>query len=247
MVVVTKNPKKSSKNTTAKAEEIVLKSEDTGDVLAKYDEEMVQALIDTVAPSANRSELIMMLSVANKYGLDPFRKEIWFTKIKNKPVIMTGRDGYVKIAKQNPAFEKLQSVAVYENDEFTVEYENGELKSFTHKYGMNDRGKCIGAWASLKYHGIDPIFITVQTDEYDQEQSVWKTHKSAMIRKVAEKEVCRLGEGVTGIYIEEEMPEEYSLENTLNPKKPVFKNVKQENNKENDVIDIKKIDGDDLE
>ena len=54
-----------------------------------------------------------------------------------------------------------------------------------------------------------------------------------MIVKVAEKEVCRLGEGVSGLYIEEEMPDEYSLENTLNYKK---KEIKIKNNKINDDL-----------
>ena len=235
MVVAPKpKPKKSKSSLT---DEIIIKSETTGDILARYDEEMIQAITDTVAQKANRSELIMFLSVASNYGLDPFRKEIWFTKIDGRPTVMTGRDGYVRIAKQNPTFEKLQSASVYENDEFNVSWVNGELNTFTHNHGIKDRGDCIGAWASLKYRGLDPLFVFVQTDEYDKKKSVWKTNKSAMIRKVAEKEVCRLGEGVSGIYIEEEMPDEYSLENTLNPNKTVELN-------NNEVINTKIIKGD---
>ena len=229
-------------------DEIIIKSEENGNVLATYDEEMVQAISDTVAQKANRSELLMFLKVAQNYGLDPFRKEIWFTKIDGKPTIMTARDGYVRIAKNNPAFEKLQSSAVYENDNFNVSWVNGELESFTHSHGIKDRGECIGAWASLKYHGLEPLFIFVQTDEYDKKKSVWKSNKSAMIRKVAEKEVCRLGEGVSGIYIEEEMPDEYSLENTLHPKKPVVELKKKNVNNTNatvEIIDTNIIEGDD--
>lgn len=243
MVTVTPKPKKPSKKKVT--DEIIIKSEETGEVIAKYDEEMLQAIIDTVAPKANRSELIMFLSVAKNYGLDPFRKEIWFTKIDNKPSIMTARDGYVKIAKQNPTFEKLQSNAIYENDDFNVLWENGEVSSFTHSHGLKDRGELLGAWASLKYHGIKPLFKVVPLDEYDKKKSVWKSNKEAMIVKVAEKEVCRLGEGVSGIHIEEEMPEEYSLENTLHPKKKVELNKnRKNNNSENEVIDTKII-GDD--
>lgn len=241
MVTVTPKPKKSSKKNVT--DEIIIKNEETGDVLAKYDEEMIQALIDTVAPKANRSELIMLLSVAKNYGLDPFRKEIWFVKIDGKPTIMTARDGYVKIAKQNPAFEKLQSSAVYENDDFNVSWVNGELESFTHNHGLKDRGEVIGAWASLKYHGLKPLFKVVMTEEYDKKKSVWKSNKAAMIVKVAEKEVCRLGEGVTGIYIEEEMPDEYSLENTLHPKKKV-ENKNKVNVSNTEIIDAKLIEGD---
>lgn len=239
--MVTVTPKPKQKKIT---DEIIIKSEETGDILARYDEEMIQAITDTVAQKANRSELIMFLSVAKNYGLDPFRKEIWFTKIDGKPTVMTARDGYVRIAKQNPLFKKLQSAAVYENDDFNVSWVNGELNAFTHNHGIKERGECVGAWASLTYHGLEPIFIFVQTDEYDKKKSVWKSNKAAMIRKVAEKEVCRLGEGVSGLYIEEEMPDEYSLENTLNQEKKVeIKN--KVNIPKNKIIDTKIINGDD--
>lgn len=242
MVTVTPKPKKPKQKKVT--DEIIIKSEETGDILATYDEEMLQAIIDTVAQKANRSELIMFLSVAKNYNLDPFRKEIWFTKIDGKPTIMTARDGYVKIAKQNPLFKKLQSSAVYENDEFNVSWVNGELSSFTHNHGIKDRGDCVGAWASLTYHGLEPLFIFVQTDEYDKKKAIWKSNKAAMIRKVAEKEVCRLGEGVSGLYIEEEMPQEYSLENTLHPKKKAVElknNNKKVNIPNNEIIDTKKV------
>lgn len=243
--MVTVTPKTKTKKPSL-TDEIIIKSEETGDILAKYDEEMIQAITDTVAQKANRSELIMFLSVAKNYGLDPFRKEIWFTKIDGKPTVMTARDGYVKIAKNNPAFEKLQSSAIYENDDFNVSWVNGELESFTHSHGIKDRGDVVGAWASLKYHGLKPLFKVVMTEEYDKKKSVWKSNKSAMIVKVAEKEVCRLGEGVSGIYIEEEMPDEYSLENTLNPKKNVELNKNNVHNviKKDEIIDTKIINGD---
>lgn len=242
MVAVKPKPKQTNKKVT---DEIIIKDDETGKVLATYDEEMIKAITDTVAPKATRSELIMYLSIAKNYGLDPFRKEIWFTKIDGRPTVMTARDGYVRIAKQNPTFEMLQSAAVYENDDFNVSWENGELASFTHNHGIKDRGECVGAWASLKYHGLNPLFVFVQTDEYDKKKSVWKTNKSAMIRKVAEKEVCRLGEGVSGLYIEEEMPDEYSLENTLNKKNNAkLHNTKKINNSE-EIIEANIIKGDD--
>ena len=100
----------------------------------------------------------------------------------------------------------------------------------------------------MKYHGLEPLFIFVQTEEYDKKKSVWKSNKAAMIRKVAEKEVCRLGEGVSGLYIEEEMPDEYNLENTLNPKNNVvFKKSRKNKIPKKEIIETKIIKGDDLE
>lgn len=223
MVVVNPKPKKpkSKKDLKSNTDDIIIKSTKTGEILAQYDDELIQTLIDTVAKNATRSELIMFLSVANECGLNPFLHEIWFTKLKGEPVIMTSRDGYVRIVKNNPLFEKLQSSAVYENDDFKISWKDGELASLEHTHGVKDRGECIGAWATLKYHNMKPISIYVAREEYDKKQSVWKSNPSAMIRKVAEKEVCRLGEGISGLYIEEEMPQEYSLNSVLSDNKTV--------------------------
>ena len=63
-----------------KPTELTIYDDNTGDVLAVYPSEMVETLQNTVAKNSTKSELIMFLSIANKYGLDPFLKEIWFIK-----------------------------------------------------------------------------------------------------------------------------------------------------------------------
>ena len=55
--------------------------------------------------------------------------------------------------------------------------------------------------------------------EYAKNNNIWSKNKGAMIKKVAEKEVCRLVEGITGIYIPEEMPNGYDLETSQTTQK----------------------------
>lgn len=193
------------------SEEIVI-YDDMGKIVTSYPKEMIDAVRNTVAVGATDEELYMFFSVAKKYELDPFLKEVWFVKNKKMGnVIMTGRDAYVKVAQRNPNYIKLQSNPVYENDEFLMNWEDGELKCFTHSHGAKDRGKILGAWATLKY--IDKtVSVYVSYSEYSKNSNIWSKHKGAMIKKVAEKEVCRLVEGITGIYITEEMPKGYDLE-----------------------------------
>ena len=198
--------------------DIVLKN-DKGQEIAVYPEEVVDAVRNTVAIGATNEELYMFLSVANKYGLDPFLKEVWFVKNpKLGNVIMTGRDAYVKVCQRNPKYVKLQSNPVYEEDEFFMEWEDGELKSFTHKHGAKDRGHILGAWATLKYTD-KTVSVYVAYKEYAKNNNIWSKNKGAMIKKVAEKEVCRLVEGITGIYIPEEMPNGYDLETSQTTQK----------------------------
>lgn len=181
--------------------------------LKKFTQGQIDAIKGTVAKDATDDELYMFLSIASKYGLDPFLKEVWLTKIKGETNIMVGRDGYVKIARQTPGFQKLVSDAVFENDEFSIQWE-GMNQTITHKHAAKDRGKILGAWAGLKMQGKEDYFLYVPYHEYAKNNNIWTKSKSAMIRKVAEKEVCRVCCGITGINTEEEMPEEYSLEHS---------------------------------
>ena len=128
--------------------------DNNGKVLANYPSEMVDTIKATVAKGATDEELIMFLSIANQYHLNPFMKEIWFTKMGKgedaEVAIMTSRDGYRKLAMREPNFIKCQSMAVYENDEFEMEMIMGEIVNLAHKFKQNDRGQIKGAYAILK-------------------------------------------------------------------------------------------------
>ncbi|MFW6030109.1 MAG: RecT family recombinase, partial [Halanaerobiales bacterium] len=85
----------------------------------------------------------MFMYLARRYGLDPFNKEIWFIKDQDNPVIMTSRDGYLKIADRHSEYDGLVSDVVRENDLFKRS-NNG----IEHQYGKN-RGRIIGAYAMV--------------------------------------------------------------------------------------------------
>lgn len=185
-----------------------------GQVLAEYDSRMIETVKNTVAKNASDEELDMFLTLASKYDLDPFKKEIWFLKYKGKdPQIFTSRDGFLKIAKRDADFKQIQSQAVYENDEFEIgqEFIDGlfQITSFKHKFGAKERGKILGAYSIIEYYTNKPLVVYVDYDEYKQPTPTWKKNASAMIRKVSEKEACRLSAGISGLHIPEEMPVYY--------------------------------------
>ena len=161
--------------------------DNTGNVLAEYPPNLVDTIKSTVAKGSTDEELYMFLQVASMYGLNPFMKEIWFVKNKDDSVmIMTSRDGYLKIAKQNQKFSKCQSMAVYENDEFELEMNMGEVTNITHKFKQSERGKLIGAYAILKTTDHNNLVSYMPYREYAKNTPVWRSYPSAMIRKVAE-------------------------------------------------------------
>lgn len=188
--------------------------DDKGKEVAHYPPSMVDTIKSTVAKGATDEELLMFLSIANQYSLNPLLKEIWFTKMgkgENKEVaIMTSRDGFRKLAMREPTYRKCQSMAVYENDEFEMELVLGEVMNITHKFKQNDRGKLIGAYAVLKTTTHDNYVSYVDYREYDKKNQIWRSYPTAMIRKVAENDVYKRFVNINGLNDYESMPNRFS-------------------------------------
>ena len=180
-----------------------------GGVLAEYPSELLNVIKNTVAKGSSDEELYMFLQVASMYNLNPFMKEIWFVKNKDGSVmIMTSRDGYLKIAKQDPKFHKCQSMAVYENDEFQVEMTMGEVTNISHKFKQSERGKLIGAYAILKTKDHNNLISYMAYKEYAKGTPVWRTYPSARIRKVAENDVLKRFANINGLSTVEDATED---------------------------------------
>lgn len=204
-----------------------------GNVTATYDEEMVAAVKNTVARDATDSELFMFLSVANKYDLDPFLGEIYFVKTKDgKSSLMSGRDGYRKIAMREPGYKVHYSDYVCKNDEFKVTRKMGKLEDIEHTYSHIDRGNLIGAYCVLETTDDRRYFFYAEFSRYNTGQNAWQSYPNDMIIKVAETRVFKSFANINGIQAEESMPAEYSNED----------NIKQE--EEVEFIETKKVNGD---
>ncbi len=206
-----------------------------GALLSFTSPEKIQTIKNTVAKGATDDELEMFLHLANRYQLDPFAKEIWFVKRPKKqkdgkgnwdykrlpngeidyegvePIIMTSRDGYVKVAQSDEDFEELNSFEIRFKDKFSF---NPMTKEIKHEFGA-DRGHITGAWAVCKRKGREPATIVVDFQEYKNaagKNPVWDNYPSAMIRKVAEVIVLKRQFNISGLVTQEEMPERYTME-----------------------------------
>jgi hypothetical protein len=137
--------------------------------------------------------------LANRYQLDPILSEIYYSPQIKK--IMTGRDGYLKIAQRNPEFEGLQSMAVHENDEFEIDVSNCKI---IHKFGKGDRGALIGAWAICHRTGKMPFLAYAPYSEYKQSTPAWR-YASAMCCKCAESAALKKQFSISGLVTTEEL------------------------------------------
>ena len=168
----------------------------------RWTDEQIHAIRNTVAEGATNSELEMFLSLASKYELDPFAKEIWFVKTKTgKNIIMTGRDGYLKIANRNTNFDGMDSDVVRAGDKFCKEGDN-----IRHIYGGSNRGAIIGAYAVVyRKDRTHPAYVFAPFSEYCKNGGVWAQYPSAMILKVAESMALKRAFSISGLVTEEEV------------------------------------------
>lgn len=161
----------------------------------------IETIRRTVAKGATEDEFRMFMHLARTYGLDPFNKEIWFIKYdKENPVIMTSRDGYLKIADRHPAYDGIVSDVVRKNDRFIR-----RIDGIEHEYGT-DRGPIVGAYALVyrkdrKY----PVYVFAPFEEYNAGTKVWNQYPSAMILKCAESMALKRAFTVSGLVSREEM------------------------------------------
>ncbi len=203
----------------------------------------------TVAKGATDDELKIFTMIASKYGLDPFLKEIWFIKRAKKEkkmvggreqwdykrlpngdidystaetLIMTSRDGYLKIAQSSPDFIGIIGFAVRDGDSFEIDAEHYRVM---HRFG-GERGKIIGAWSKVDRAGRQPVIQFADFSEYnDSKSTTWQKYPSAMILKVAEVLALKRQFGINGLVTQEELsvfPDEIiPVEKPETPEKPI--------------------------
>ncbi len=163
--------------------------------------DQINTIKNTVAVGANDSELKMFLNIAAKYELDPFLREIWFAGMGNRNTIITGRDGYLKIANRDPNFDGMKSDVVHAGDKFMKD--GDDVK---HAYNVQNRGPIVGAYAIVyRKDRKHPTYCFAPFNEYNKGVNVWRQYPSAMIIKVAETMALKRAFSISGLVTEEEI------------------------------------------
>lgn len=204
------------KETQELEETKALVKQDTTSEGEAWTDAQLEVMRKTVAANATPAEFAYFLNVAKYNGLNPFLREIYFVKNeKGQTTIITGRDGYLTIAKKDQKFEGIQSMEVCETDVFetsVIMNDEGQIvQNMTHQISnFKDRGEIIGAWARGQMKGQEPVIIFAAMREYDKSKNafggkIWKQYPSSMIRKVAEAMVLKRIAGISGLVTEAEV------------------------------------------
>lgn len=176
------------------------------DVSRYDDKEMIQTLKDTVAKNATDSEFRMFIEVCKSTGLNPFLKEIWCAvPMKNgqrnpygQVLIMAARDGYLRVANENPMFDGIETRV--ERDEKT----KTPIKAV-----------CT-VWRKDRAHPTiaEAYFSEYYKPSFSDKPGIWDIYKSAMIGKVAEVLALKRSFSINGVVTEEEIGALETVEET---------------------------------
>lgn len=151
--------------------------------------EMLQALRNTVAPGLTEPEFRLFAEMCKATGLNPATKEIWAIKANGRLQLMTGINGFLRIANSHPAFDGM---------EVSFEWDEKQLVSCTVKVHRKDR----------KY----PSVATAYLNEYGKQTPIWKQMPTVMLSKCAKSLAIREAfiQELGGLYTQEEMPNEFA-------------------------------------
>ena len=175
--------------------------EQNNNVPHKWTDDEINTIKNTVAKGASDSELKMFLSLASAHGLNPFQHEIWFVKMGGQNAIITARDGYLKIAQNNPHFRGMESDVIYSGDKFRKDKDG-----ITHEYTLANRGHIVGAYATVYRDDRDkPAYFFAPFDNYNKRGGVWQQYPHAMIIKVAEAMALKRAFAINGLVTQEEV------------------------------------------
>lgn len=157
--------------------------------LATISDAKLATLRNTIAPGLTDAEFGLFAEIVKSTGLNPFTKEIWAIKAGGRLQLMTGINGFLRIANSHPAFDGM---------EVEHEWDGNNLVSCTVKVHRKDR----------KF----PSVATAYMSEYSKPTPIWKQMPSVMLAKCAKSLAIREAfiQELGGLYTAEEMPASYA-------------------------------------
>ena len=154
--------------------------------------DMLHALRNTVAPGLTDAEFLLFAEICKSTGLNPATKEVWAIKAGGRLQLMTGINGFLRIANSHPEFDGM---------EVSYEWDNKTLMACTVKVHRKDR----------KY----PSVATAYWSEYAKPSPIWKQMPTVMLSKCAKSLAIREAfiQELGGLYTQEEMPNDFGSHN----------------------------------
>jgi phage recombination protein Bet len=175
------------------------------DVIDKETEALIKKV---TAPFATDDEFKTLMHLSRQYDLDPLKKEIYFIKYdtNSKGIILTSRDGYLKIANADKSFDGMEGDVVYLGDIIMRRADTSISISYGENHLKFDKAHITGAFCNIyRNDRSKPTSVFVSLKDYDKKKGIWEQCKNAMILKVAESMALKRAFALSGLASSEEV------------------------------------------
>lgn len=168
----------------------------------QFDRAAIDLIKNTVAKGATDQELRLFIATAERTGLDPIARQIYFVKYGTQMSIQTGIDGFRLIAERSQHYRgQVGPWYCGEDGEWTEVWLSTTKPPAAAKVGV------------LRDDFTEPLFAVAQFDEYAQKgqdgqpRSMWAKMPRVMIAKCAEALALRKAfpNELSGLYTADEM------------------------------------------
>lgn len=158
-------------------------------------DDKLKALRNTIAPGLTDAEFELFCETCKATGLNPITKEIWAIKAGGRLQIMSGFNGFLKIANSHPQYDGMEV-------DITVDKENRPLVAQARVYRKDRKYPSVGVALMSEFRGNTPI---------------WQKMPSVMLSKVAKSHAIREAFSIelAGLYTPEEMPPTFDVPKAL--------------------------------
>lgn len=163
-------------------------------------DDKLKALRSTIAPGLTDAEFELFCETCKATGLNPITKEIWAIKAGGRLQIMSGFNGFLKIANSHPQYDGMEV-------DITVDKDNKPLVAQARVYRKDRKFPSVGVALMSEFRGNTPI---------------WQKMPSVMLSKVAKSHAIREAFSIelAGLYTPEEMPPSFDVPRMVESKIP---------------------------
>lgn len=172
--------------------------DDAGTNIQISQQDVYQYICDKATPQ----EVVFFMELCRSQRLNPFKREAFLVKYGSSPASMiTAEVVFERRANAHPSYTGMEHGVVYLDASGNICKREGTA---TYKAAGE---VLIGGWARVHRNDRSDSYAEVSMDEYNKNQSVWKTMPGAMIDKCARAVALRLAfpSDFQGMYISEEM------------------------------------------
>lgn len=178
--------------------QVIQFTDEAGDAIQISQQDVYQYICDKATPQ----EVVFFMELCRSQRLNPFKREAFLVKYGSSPASMiTAEVVFERRANAHPSYNGMEHGVVYLD-------RIGEVRKREGTATYKAAGEVlIGGWARVHRSDRSDSYAEVSLDEYNKNQSVWKTMPGVMISKCAKATALRLAfpSDFQGMYLSEEM------------------------------------------